>query len=102
MTRYLEGERRMSSAVQAECRDCECGLPRDQCGVRCRYYFLHKEGLVPHVTFILSYDHIEKFHQPIATEKRTVSYIMLCCAAHFRGLRCLLRVLYPSGRWGRI
>ena len=91
VSRYREGARRASAAVEDACRSLDFGDSEHEVAGTLDY-FIHRAGLTPLVTLVASDERIERFRHPIPTNKTVDRYVMLVTCAEYRGLiSCLTR-----------
>jgi Xaa-Pro dipeptidase len=97
LTRYREGGRRMTQAMQTAAREVKVGMSEVEIAGILHHHVL-KQGLNPLVTLIGADDRIERFRHPIPTEKKVQKYAMLVCCADYRGLICSMTRFVHFGK----
>ncbi len=85
ISRYRDGSRRCSVAIEAACRRLRPNLSEHEiAGILDEQ--VHRQGLNPVVNLIASDHRIEQFRHPIATHHKANRYVMLVICAEFAGL----------------
>lgn len=91
ITRYREGGRLASDAMEAACRALRPGMSEHEVAGILDHH-VHAAGLNPVVTLVAADERIEKFRHPIPTPARIRRRVMLVtCAQHGGLIPCLTR-----------
>ena len=91
VTRYRDGGRRASRAMEAACRSIEFGDTEHEIAGTLDYH-LHQSGCTPLVSLVAADERIERFRHPIPTRRTVERYVMLVTCAGSGGLiSCLTR-----------
>ena len=91
VTRYREGAKRASRAMEAACRSIEFGDSEHEIAGTLDYH-LCQAGCTPLVTLVAADERIERFRHPIPTRRTVERYVMLVTCADYGGLiSCLTR-----------
>jgi Xaa-Pro aminopeptidase len=85
VTRYREGAKRLSQAVEATCRAMDFGAAEHEIAGLLDYH-VRKLGLTPTVTLVAGDERVGKFRHPLPTRKTVEHYAMVVSCAAYKGL----------------
>jgi Xaa-Pro aminopeptidase len=90
-SRYRDGGKRLSAAVEATCREMDFGASEHEIAGLLDYH-VRRSGCTPTVTLVAADDRVSSFRHPIPTKKTVEHYAMLVSCAAYRGLiSCVTR-----------
>lgn len=85
LTRYREGGRRTTNAVQSAAREVKPGISEFEVAGILEHH-LRRQSLNPVVTLVACDERIERFRHPVPTDKKLARYVMMVTCAEYRGL----------------
>jgi Xaa-Pro dipeptidase len=85
ITRYKEGGRRTSAAVEAACKKISPNMTEHEIAAVLDAE-VHSRSLVPVVTLVAADERVARFRHPIPTDQRVTRYCMLVSCASLGGL----------------
>lgn len=85
ITRYREGAKRLSRAIEETCRAMDFGATEHEIAGLVDYN-VRRAGLTPTVTLVAADERVGKFRHPLPTRKTVEHYAMVVSCAAYRGL----------------